>query len=77
MSREWMVRWNVMGLLYMIGEESPNAGGALAATYSKIGRAYKQRLGGDLRVSAVCSREIVAITNVCAHYDMLLIVYCY
>jgi hypothetical protein len=77
MSREWMVRWNVMGLLYMIGEESPNSGGALAATYSKIGRAYKQRLGGDLRVSAVCSREIVAITNVCAHYDMLLIVYCY
>ena len=48
-NREWMVRWNVMTLLHMIGEESGAAGGAVAATAGKIGRAYRQRLGGDLR----------------------------
>lgn len=49
MSREWMVRWNAMTLLHMIGEESAAAGGAVGATAGKLGRAYRQRLGGDLR----------------------------
>ena len=49
MNREWMVRWNVMTLLHMIGEESASAGGAVGATAGKLGRAYRQRLGGDLR----------------------------
>jgi hypothetical protein len=40
-----------MVLLYKIGEESPNAGGAVGATCGKIQRAYRQRLGGDLNVS--------------------------
>eukprot|EP00584_Thalassiosira_punctigera_P026395 CAMPEP_0172579014 /NCGR_PEP_ID=MMETSP1067-20121228/139030_1 /TAXON_ID=265564 ORGANISM="Thalassiosira punctigera, Strain Tpunct2005C2" /NCGR_SAMPLE_ID=MMETSP1067 /ASSEMBLY_ACC=CAM_ASM_000444 /LENGTH=576 /DNA_ID=CAMNT_0013371721 /DNA_START=40 /DNA_END=1770 /DNA_ORIENTATION=+ len=48
-NREWMVRWNVMTLLHQIGEESGAAGGAVAATAGKLGRAYRQRLGGDLR----------------------------
>jgi len=52
-NREWMVRWNVMTLLHQIGEESPNApGGAVGLTSGKLGRAYKQRLGGDLREHA-------------------------
>ena len=49
MNREWMVRWNVMTLLHQIGEESASAGGAVGATAGKIGRAYRQKLGGDLR----------------------------
>jgi len=49
MNREWMVRWNVMTLLHMIGEESGAAGGAVGATAGKLGRAYRQRLGADLR----------------------------
>lgn len=49
MNREWMVRWNVMTLLHQIGEENGAAGGAVAATAGKLGRAYRQRLGGDLR----------------------------
>jgi len=49
MNREWMVRWNVMTLLHQIGEENAAAGGAVAATAGKLGRAYRQRLGGDLR----------------------------
>mmetsp|Transcript_22479 Transcript_22479/g.54376 ORF Transcript_22479/g.54376 Transcript_22479/m.54376 type:complete len:569 (-) Transcript_22479:89-1795(-) len=48
MNREWMVRWNVMTLLHMVGEESSAAGGAVGATAGKIGRAYRQRLGGHL-----------------------------
>eukprot|EP00804_Cyclotella_cryptica_P021914 CCRYP_000866-RA/>CCRYP_000866-RA protein AED:0.01 eAED:0.01 QI:2252/1/1/1/0.33/0.25/4/1891/550 len=52
MSREWMVRWNVMTLLHMIGEETPSAGGAVGTTCGKLGRAYRQRLGGDLREHA-------------------------
>jgi hypothetical protein len=40
-----------MGLLYMIGEESVMTGGALGASCGKIGRAYRSKLGGDLRVS--------------------------
>ena len=51
MSREWMVRWNVMALLYMIGEESSLAGGAVGATAGKLNRAYRERLDGDLKVS--------------------------
>ncbi len=54
-NREWMVRWNVMTLLHQIGEENANApGGAVSVTCGKLGRAYKQRLGGDLRVSYSC-----------------------
>lgn len=49
MNREWMVRYNVMTLLHQIGEESSAAGGMVGATAGKIGRAYRQRLGGDLR----------------------------
>eukprot|EP00956_Cyclotella_meneghiniana_P004354 scaffold5312_cov71-Cyclotella_meneghiniana.AAC.8 len=52
MNREWMVRWNIMTLLYMIGEESSSACGATSATCSKIGKAYRKRLGGDLGVHA-------------------------
>ncbi|KAL7535883.1 hypothetical protein ACHAWF_005303 [Thalassiosira exigua] len=52
MSREWMVRWNVLTLLHAIGEEHPAAGGAVSATAGKIGRAYRRRLGGDLRSHA-------------------------
>jgi hypothetical protein len=48
-NREWMVRWNVMTLLHQIGVESSVAGGAVSATAGKIGREYRQRLGGDLR----------------------------
>lgn len=38
-----------MTLLHQIGEESASAGGAVGATAGKIGRAYRQKLGGDLR----------------------------
>lgn len=48
-NREWMVRWNVMTLLHQIGEESSAAGGRVGATAGKLGRAYRQRLGGDLK----------------------------
>lgn len=47
--RRWMVRWNVMTLLHQVGEESGAAGGAVAATAGRLGRAYRKRLGGDLR----------------------------
>ena len=40
-----------MTLLYQIGEESPLAGGAVAATCAKIKKNYAKKLGGDLRVS--------------------------
>lgn len=49
MNREWMVRWNVVTLLHSIGEESPAASGAVSVTSGKLGRAYRKRLGGDLR----------------------------
>jgi len=42
-----------MNLLNMIGEESPAAGGSVAATAGKLGRAYKQKLNGNLLKHAV------------------------
>lgn len=38
-----------MTLLHQIGEESSAADGKVGATAGKLGRAYRQRLGGDLR----------------------------
>lgn len=49
LNREWMLRWNVMTLLHQVGEENPEAGGAVAISTGKLRRAYKKRLGGDLQ----------------------------
>lgn len=52
LNREWMLRWNVMTLLHQVGEENPEAGGAVAISTGKLRRAYKKRLGGDLQEHA-------------------------
>lgn len=47
-NREWMVRFNIINLLNMIGEESPAADGSVAISAGKLRRAYKKKLSGDL-----------------------------
>lgn len=58
-----------MTLLYQIGEESPLAGGAVAATCAKIRKSYAKKLGGDLRVSLEHHIFVVLVCVYCLHMN--------